>query len=224
MKYLSVDIETGGIPAEMTVVECGLVADDLTKPFDERREMRIIVMPQDDAMLVSPWAAAQHQSIWNDMLHIADQPWWRDTVAGSYTNCIVRAGEPESIWDHDVAVVQQGYEYHAMQKVLGLLGFAEGETLNIAGKNPMGFDMPRLDLHGWLSPSQEEGLQLTGPRISYHRRCLDPAVFYFQPGDAVLPSLEECRQRAGIPPLPLHHALYDARMVCRLLRHRLTGE
>lgn len=223
MRYLSVDIETGGVPVEMTVLECALIADDLAQSFDQSRELRILVMPEADMMLVSPWAAKEHQRIWEDILYVSEQDWWKDTLRGGYTNAVVRTGEPESIWHHDVMVVQQGNEFFAMQKALSLLGFSEGETLNIAGKNPMSFDMLRLEAHGWLEPPEDHPALATGSAIRYHRRGLDPAVLYFQPGDVVLPNLDECRRRAGLPAVPPHQALYDARLVCQLLRRRLTS-
>lgn len=81
-------------------------------------------------------------------------------------------------------------------------GYKYGETVNIAGKNFANFDnkfLEKLENYSF---------------IKIHHRIIDPAILYFIPTDTVLPSLEQCVERAGI------EIKSTAEMVVQLLRHK----
>lgn len=80
---------------------------------------------------------------------------------------------------------------------------------NIAGKNLAGFDLPFLNqLPGWNS-------------VKFHRRVLDPAFLYYQPGeDDVLPDLSLCKKRAGLGENVTHETLDDSWDTIQLIRRK----
>jgi oligoribonuclease len=94
-------------------------------------------------------------------------------------------------------------------------GFEAGEKgyihIQAAGKNFASFDL--LFLH--QLPNWQDHI-----RISH--KILDPVMYYIQyETDESLPSLEECKRRAGFEdPTVSHDALADAQDVVRLLRHQ----
>lgn len=80
----------------------------------------------------------------------------------------------------------------------------------LAGKNAASFDLRFLErLPGWP----------TGEASLFRHRALDPAVFFWRPGeDDRLPDTRTCLERAGLPMLATHRALDDARAVVALVR------
>lgn len=81
----------------------------------------------------------------------------------------------------------------------------------VGGKNFATFDaefFKRIESHG----------------VRFHRRMLDPAQFFADPLDQLLPDLKLCCERAGIPFNPGNHhsAMYDAQLVVDLLRKGFT--
>jgi oligoribonuclease len=83
--------------------------------------------------------------------------------------------------------------------------------IQVAGKNFASFDL--LFLH--QLPNWRDHI-----RISH--KILDPVMYYIDyAADESLPSLEECKRRAGFEdPTVSHDALADAQDVVRLLRHQ----
>ena len=80
--------------------------------------------------------------------------------------------------------------------------------INVAGKNPAGFDIPFIEaLPNW------QGL------IKFCRRVFDPASHYVRDTDECLPDLQECINRAGFAKTVSHTAVDDAMDVVRLIRH-----
>ena len=53
-----------------------------------------------------------------------------------------------------------------------------------------------------------------------HHRTIDVGSMYMEREDILLPSLEECKKRAGIVGGVAHKALDDAKDVVRLIRHK----
>jgi oligoribonuclease len=77
-----------------------------------------------------------------------------------------------------------------------------------AGKNFGAFDLQFLkrlpNWNDWLKPAS---------------RILDPTMLFFNPeSDEQLPSLSDCKYRAGLDPEVKHDALEDARDVIRVIR------
>jgi oligoribonuclease (3'-5' exoribonuclease) len=64
------------------------------------------------------------------------------------------------------------------------------------------------------------------PRFNLHisSRVLDPAMFYWQPGDEKIPDTLECMKRAGIEGEVAHTALEDAEVIVKLIRKKFPTE
>lgn len=84
--------------------------------------------------------------------------------------------------------------------------------ITFAGKNVASFDLPRLS----LLPEFDI--------ISYHHRCLDPAILYFEEGDECLPDSKLCMDRAGLSGEVAHTAEEDAIVVAKLIFNRLSKQ
>lgn len=83
-------------------------------------------------------------------------------------------------------------------------------TINAAGKNFSTFDKRFLD--------KVEGLR---DFVNIRQRILDPGILYLDwEKDESIPSLDECKVRAGIEGVVTHESLYDAWDVVQLLRKK----
>lgn len=80
--------------------------------------------------------------------------------------------------------------------------------INVAGANVAAFDLQFLQqLPGWSSV------------ITVNSRTIDPSILYVDwQKDSKLPSLQTCKNRAGISGDVSHNALYDAWDVIQVLR------
>ena len=87
-------------------------------------------------------------------------------------------------------------------------------VVTAAGKNAAGFDLPFL----------REKLSCGWKFVKFRHRVIDPAVLYVTPEDSAPPGLTQCLERAGLPTDGLHSALWDARAVIQLLRHKRFGQ
>ena len=83
-------------------------------------------------------------------------------------------------------------------------------TINVAGKNFGSYDLQMLNKHTDLSK-----------HVKIRHKLLDPAILYLKGTDEVLPSLGECKERAGMPNSVAHNAIDDALDVVHLIRHEL---
>lgn len=78
--------------------------------------------------------------------------------------------------------------------------------VQVAGKNFASFDLQFLNrLTGY------------GNCVRFKHRTIDPAMFYWTPGEEV-PGTEECKKRAGLAGEVKHTAIEDALDVVRLVR------
>jgi len=87
----------------------------------------------------------------------------------------------------------------------------EGKVkITVGGKNFASFDKKFLDAlpYGCLLMD------------AIHHRSIDVGSMYMEREDIVIPSLEECKKRAGISGGIPHQALDDAKDVVRLIRHK----
>ena len=84
--------------------------------------------------------------------------------------------------------------------------------VTFAGKNVASFDLPRLSLLNDFN------------KISYHHRCLDPSILYFEEGDECLPDTKLCMDRAGLSGEVAHTAKEDAIIVAKLIFNRLSKQ
>lgn len=135
--------------------------------------------------------------------------------------------EPGLVWDH-AAIVANAHIIDQMQALKkannteNVMGYAEflgefsywlsqsgvpqNKGFTVSGKNYMGFDHQFLcsNIPGWASS------------IRIKHRSIDMASHFWLPGDAALPTLQECLSRAGIDRKVSHTALDDALDVAEL--------
>jgi DNA polymerase III epsilon subunit-like protein len=79
--------------------------------------------------------------------------------------------------------------------------------INVAGKNFFRMDYSFLEKQTDLFK-----------HVAIRSRILDPAMLFVERKDETLPSLPECKERAGIKGEVSHNALDDARDVVKLIR------
>ena len=143
-----------------------------------------------------------------------DQPMFREIVAASHIS-----GSPFAI-HMNAALISDIADGKGLSLDLVAENFAmwmskhwpKGDPVLFVGKNSASFDLPFLAEHGFF-----------GEDFKQHHRGLDPGSMYYKPGDGSRPpSIELCCRRAGIAMIPIyqHTALYDAVLVCALIRQR----
>ena len=93
-----------------------------------------------------------------------------------------------------------------------------GKSINVIGKNFNAFDVVFLAANGWN-------------RNLFKHRAVDVGTMYVVKGDSVLPSLQQCKERAIVEgcqwfdnALVMHNALDDAMDVLRLAWWKLNGQ
>lgn len=202
MKYLSIDIETGGLdPEKYDLLELGIVAEtgDPDTAVEDLPSLRLLFPKYDEPYRLSTWAVEHHGSL------LAEMQKMRMSEGSRFPNTrlIPEDSHPERVRG-EVSYWQSDH--------------SSGRLSNLAGKNLGSFDIPFI----------EEALDCPMQWIvPHHRRILDPAILYARPEDETLPDLAECRRRGEKSGLliPLteeqkaaHTSLGDCREVIRLLR------
>ena len=200
MKYVSIDIETtGSDPDKCQIIELVAVIDDLVTPFEELPKFRYLV--KESTYKGEPYALSMHAALFRE---IATR-----LVPGSF-DPYRSYGVTEDIFQTEVRLTG------CLRKWLEANGVTPSLFL-VAGKNFAGFDarfmrrLPRADLFTW------------------EHRVLDPGPLYMLPTDTIVPSTCTCLRRAeeqgmetyNIPGDP-HTALYDALLVCALIRNHFN--
>lgn len=193
MKYLSIDIETTGLdPEKHDIIEFAAVLEDTNK------QIEISKLPYFYAFI----------SRYEDRL------WNMDTFKFHWDNGNIGYWMSDAPYEKEL---DHGTIYGGGQLPL-ITAFTKWlnenipmfddrtlSKINLAGKN-IQFDLSFLEqLKDW-------------DKIKFHRRHLDPAILYWQNDDECLPSLDECRERAGLEGSVTHRALDDARLVIKLIR------
>jgi len=185
MRYVSIDLETTGLDFEKCdIIEFGAVVDDLKNPLPLEELPRFHAYIIKNEYRGEPFALSMHPKIFRR-----------------------------------IATKEEGYQYIYSQK-LGkvfkdfLLENRYEErnskvSLNVAGKNFMGFDYQFLRIHTDMPK-----------HVTMRQRILDPAILYYEEGDEVLPSLSHCLERAGFEPNVAHTAVEDALDVVKLIRKK----
>jgi len=135
-------------------------------------------------------------------------------------------GEPFAMAMHSkifdrIAAREEGYTYISPLK----LGYSfkkflinnnyemqnDKVTINVAGKNFAAFDLQFLNRYTDLNK-----------HVKIRHRIIDPAMLFIENGDEKLPSLEDCKKRAGLPEEVAHNAIDDAIDVIKLIREGLA--
>ncbi len=193
MKYVSIDIETTGLnPDTCQIIEFGAVIDDMTTPLGDLPTFRYRV--QADTYRGEPFALNMHADFFEEM---ANRPFlWVNA-------------------DNDIVGHEDGLGLSFTRWLRKNEIRPHGFTM--AGKNVAEFDAQFIrKLSGFGRPDC----------FQWHHAVLDPGPLYVQPEDEHVPSTAACVARAGglkdcYIPGKEHSAIYDALVVCALLRDRL---
>jgi DNA polymerase III epsilon subunit-like protein len=189
VKYASIDLETTGLNFEnCDIIEFGAVLDDLNNPLELEKLPKFHVYVIQNEYRGEPYALSMHSEIFRR-----------------------------------IATKEEGFQYVYPQKLgkafkdfLLKNGYEEKHdkiSLNVAGKNFMGFDYQFLRTKTDMSK-----------HIKMRHRVLDPAILYYKEGDEALPNLATCLERAGLDSDVAHTAVEDSIDVIKLIRkHFLNG-
>jgi hypothetical protein len=224
MKYVSIDIETSGLDAEKNqVLSIGAIIEDTEKklPFLEIPRFNAIILHRE--IVGSPRALGMNKSIIETMgqyLEADDKT--REMFKLAQTGIY---GGGYSFFDPEEVVAEfyrflfaNGFEYDLgpggfVNTINGVVFPAIGSqtkpiTINVAGKNFGTFDKLFLEKLPWWKKL-----------IRTRQRVLDPAILFVDwKNDSSLPSLTQCKERAGIEGIVTHNALEDAWDVIETLR------
>jgi DNA polymerase III epsilon subunit-like protein len=199
MRYVSIDIETTGLdPDKCQIIELAAVIDDLVTPFEELPKFRYLV--KEPTYRGEPYAFSMHAALFREIatrLEPSFDPY------RSY-------GVNEDIMESEARLTGCLRRWLEENDITPSLFLA-------AGKNFAGFDarfmrrLPRADLFTW------------------EHRVLDPGPLYMLPTDTIVPSTNTCIERAEMQGMEAHNipgdphtALYDALMVCALIRNHFN--
>lgn len=221
MRYISIDIETTGLdPETCQILSIGAVIEDTLNPipFDELPTFHAVIkrenvsgslfalnMNRDLIQTMVQYSTAQDQDEKNDIVNMTGMQFYHeDEVVEAlfqfcYDNGLVEV-DPDFLNKH-IKIVN-GKPYPILSSNM------KKTYLNCAGKNFAGFDKKFLErLPRWKQV------------FSIRSRVLDPGILFVDwINDESIPSLGECKKRAGIEGVVTHSAVEDAMDVVMLLR------
>ncbi len=216
MKYLTLDIETGGLePETSSLLEIGLVY----RRGEEFDAVRVVFIP--DEIVLNAYCAHLNRGLLDEMHQVEQTEWWKELLRDGFTYGCVKPGEPEALspWVSYYSLAGgHGYQaFHAALTELGVDISDEARTV-VAGKNVAGFDLPFLNANGLMEMAPN------GDQFRVHRRTLDPALGLMLPTDDHPPDLATCLERADLPPVDgAHTAVADALAVDSLIWRQILG-
>jgi hypothetical protein len=197
MRYVSIDLETTGLdPDKCQIIELAAVIDDLVTPFEELPKFRYLV--KEPTYRGEPYAFSMHAVLFREIATTIDPS------CHEYGSEVTKVARAENLLTTTLADWLNSHE-------------VTSNLFLAAGKNFTGFDarfMRRLpEAH----------------KLTWEHRVLDPGPLYMLPTDTIVPSTSTCMDRAeaqgmethNIPGDP-HTALYDALMVCALIRNHFN--
>lgn len=201
MKYISIDIETSGLdPINHNILSMAAIVEDTNNqlPFDQIPKFHVGILT--DEIVGTPYAINMNRDLIEIISRYTNSKNWfeRDQIEKSSGMEFVRVFDLASKFFH--FLYQSGYSDH--RPTDGPL------TIRVAGKNFGTFD--KL----FLEQSREWNRYF---RVG--QRIIDPSILFVDWRlDEQLPSLLECKKRAGIPGTVTHNALEDAWDVIQILR------
>lgn len=221
MKYISIDIETTGLdPETCQILSIGAVIEDTLNPipFEDLPKFHGVIkrenvsgslfalnMNRDLIETIVQYSTAQDQDEKNDIVHMTGMQFYHeDEIVEALFQFCYRNGlvpvDPNSPFK--TMKVVDGKTYPALTSSMPKV------YLNCAGKNFAGFDKKFLErLPRWKQV------------FSIRSRVLDPGILFVDwINDESVPSLDECKKRAGIDGVVTHNAVEDAMDVVMLLR------
>lgn len=220
MLYVSIDIETSGLdPQKNKVLSIGAIIEDTTKklPYEELPKFNAIVLQRE--IVGSPRAILMNQNIIQLM---------SDYLEGDGdVKLLLKENSGYEFYEEDEVIKHlfdflflNGFEYDMMGDLSKAGRVVNGRFLpmfggqvkpiaiNVAGKNFGTFDKLFLEQLPWWK-------KLIIPK----QRILDPSVLYCDwKNDKSIPSLSQCKERAGFNSVVTHNALEDAWDIIELFR------
>lgn len=192
MQYLSLDIETTGTDPEIDqILEFGCVAVDTNEHPSTWKTMHVIIAH--DRIEGSPVAIAMNERIFKFLSQLET--------------------DPENL-EEDWSWITPELLHPILFNFLETTNFEKNKngeySLNIAGKNAAGFDIPFLKEHF----RKFNNINIEDHReqvFHFKKRVIDPAILYTDfIKDTKLPDMKLCKSRAGLNTDVRHLALKDA--------------
>jgi oligoribonuclease len=227
MKYISIDIETTGLDPEFNqILSIGAVIEDTLNPlpFEELPKFHAVIrresvygsifalnLNKDLIQAMKDYSEARTPELKEEIEESFGAKFYNeDEVVEAlfqfcYRNGLVPVPNTEG-WSHMALglnfKVVDGISYPTLTSNMPKV------YLNCAGKNFAGFDKKFLEkLPRWKQV------------FSIRSRVLDPGILFVDwINDESIPSLDQCKQRAGIEGVVTHNAVEDAMDVVMLLR------
>jgi DNA polymerase III epsilon subunit-like protein len=219
MKYISIDIETTGLDADFNqILSIGAVIEDTLNPlpFEELPKFHAVI--KRESVYGSIFALNLNRNLIQAMNSEARTPELKEEIEESFGAKFYEEDEVvEALYQfcyrNGLVDLDPNFLNKQMKIVDGIpypiLGSNMVKTyLNCAGKNFAGFDKKFLEkLPRWKQV------------FSIRSRVLDPGILFVDwINDESIPSLDECKKRAGIDGVVTHNAVEDAMDVVMLLR------
>lgn len=221
MRYISLDIETTGLDPEFNqILSIGAVIEDTLNqlPFEELPKFHAVIkrenvsgsifalnLNRDLIQAIKDYSEAKTEELKQEVEESFGAKFYHeDEVVEALFRFCYRNG---------LVPVDHGYLNRTVNVVDGKIYPALTSNmpkvyLNCAGKNFAGFDRKFLErLPRWKQV------------FSIRSRVLDPGILFVDwINDESVPSLDECKKRAGIEGVVTHNAVEDAMDVVMLLR------
>lgn len=209
MKYVSIDTETTGLDKEKhQVLSVGAIIEDteLQLPYNEIPKFHRIILR--DEIVGSPFAINLNKDLIEMMCAYKEgNTEVRNIMEQKYGKIFVK--EDEVIPDFYRFLVENGF-WTKDCNYPKVTSTTKPITINVAGKNFGTFDKPFMSKLPWFQKL-----------IIVRQRIIDPSNSYVDwMNDETLPSLNECKKRAGIEGEVTHNALEDAWDVIQVLRKK----
>lgn len=220
MKYISIDVETTGLDPEFNqILSIGAVIEDTLNPipFEELPKFHAVIkresvygsifalnLNKDLIQAMKDYSEARNEELKQEVEESFGVKFYNeDEVVEALFQFCFRNNLVESNHDINKTVkIVDGKTYPALTSNMPRV------YLNCAGKNFAGFDKKFLEkLPRWKQV------------FSIRSRVLDPGILFVDwINDESVPSLDECKKRAGIEGVVTHNAVEDAMDVVMLLR------
>lgn len=207
MQYFAIDIETTGLDEdESQVLEVGIVYDDGESGIEDLPRARWVL---------------NHKQIHGDPFALKMNSDLVAEIAYGKSEDLI---DPSALSKHVAEFVLDNSSKTEDEEFREL---RQAQNVVLAGKNIGKFDVPHLatlpgfnndvnfciDVPGFVSPKH----------VSFSPGYLDPGPMFAEAGDLKVPSLSECKKRAGLKPITAHKAILDAMDVVQLVRHSFSA-
>jgi DNA polymerase III epsilon subunit-like protein len=221
MKYISIDVETTGLDPDFNqILSIGAVIEDTLNPvpFEELPKFHAVIkresvygsifalnLNRDLIQAIKDYSEARTEELKQEVEESFGAKFYHeDEVVEALFQFCYRNGlvplDPDFL--NKMIKVVDGIGYPTLTSNMPKV------YLNCAGKNFAGFDKKFLEkLPRWKQV------------FSIRSRVLDPGILFVDwINDESIPSLDECKKRAGIDGVVTHNAVEDAMDVVMLLR------